>query len=74
MLSRTLAELVAVRNDINKISAKKNIEKKDEDGTQMQEEMKISDNGEGVKKKMIKAASDLGASGKEVELGEKGRA
>ena len=31
----------------------------------------MSDNCEGVKKKLIETASDLGASGKEVELGDK---
>ena len=33
--------------------------------------MQISGNGERVKKKTIEIASDIGASGKEVELGEK---
>ena len=52
------------------MSAMKGVEKKDKDETKIQEKIQMSGNGEGVKKKVIEIASDLGASGKEVELGE----
>ena len=72
MLSSALAKLV-VGSKVEKISTNKGVEKKDEDEdeTELQEEMQMSGNGEGVKKKVVKTASDEGASGKEVELGEK---
>ena len=69
MLSSALAEPVVVEK-VKKNSDKKGVEKKDEDETEIQEEMQMSGNGEGVEEKVIETASDLGASGKEVELGE----
>ena len=44
---------------------------KDEDEAKIQEEMQMSGSSEEVEKKVVEMASDIGASGKEVELGEK---
>ena len=70
MLSSALAELV-FGSKIEKISTNKGVEKKDEDETEVQEEVQMSGNGEWVENKVVKTASDIGALGKEVELGEK---
>ena len=61
--------LLAVRRSKN--SAKKGVDKKDEqDVTKIQEERQMSGKGEGVQKKVVETASDLGALGKEIEMGE----
>ena len=70
ILSYALAELV-VGSKVEKKSSKREVEKKHKDETEIQEEMQMSGNGEGVQMKVIETDSDLGASDKKVELGEK---
>ena len=70
MLSSAQAELV-VGSNVKKISTHKEVEKKEEDETEIQEKTQESGSGKGVEKKLFNIASDMGASGKEVELGEK---
>ena len=50
MLSSALAELVVVSKEVEKYWAKKGVEKKDEDETEIQEEMQMSGDGEGSKR------------------------
>ena len=52
MLSSVLAEL-AVGSKVEKLSTNKGVEKSDKDETEIQEEMQMSGNGEGVKKKVV---------------------
>ena len=69
MLSSDLAELVD-GSTVEKNLTNKGVKKKDEDESEIQEEMQMSSDGEGVKNQVFKTASDLGASGKEVQLGQ----
>ena len=71
MLLSAWAELVVVSKEIKEISAKKGVEKKDEDETETNEEMHMSGNGEGVQKRKWLKLLQIGALGNEVEPGEK---
>ena len=47
------------------------MEKNNEDEIEIQKEMQMSGNGEGIEKKVVETASDIGASDYEVKLVEK---
>ena len=71
VLLRALVELVVECKELETISDKKGVKKKNEDITETQQEMQITGGGKGIKKKVVETVSDTGVSGKVVDLGEK---